>query len=147
LTMRRRAMRPHLKNSHPGPSAPVPSPTVPGAAPRGSATTLALVIRMTQDLDHPIKARAPRSKRPRGPAMVLSSRNPPVARWAQVPILTMRRRALRPDLKTCHPGPSAPAPSPTVRGAAPRGSASTWAAVIRMTQNGASPAQGLCDPL
>jgi len=67
--------------------------------------------------------------------MVLSSRSLPVARSARRPRLTMRYRVLRRDLKTYQPGPSAPVPSPTVRGAAPKDSTSTWTAVVRMAQD------------
>jgi len=47
----------------------------------------------------------------------------------------MRHRALQLDLSTYHPGPSAPVPSPTVLGAAPKDSTSTWTTVVRMAQN------------
>ncbi len=53
----------------------------------------------------------------------------------RLPRLTMRRCALRRNLSVYHPGPSTPVPSPTVLGFAPRGSASTWIAVVRMTRD------------
>ena len=75
--------------------------------------------------------------------MASSSRHLPIARRQRMPLLTMRLHALRRGLEAHHPGPPTPVPSPTVLGAAPKGSTSTRITVVQMAQDLDSPIRRL----